>query len=139
MPSWVWWIVGILIVLLLAAVWARRTARGTVDPTELTFAPETMAQVRQLARTDKIAAITALRAAAPGLGLAQAKLMVDRMAAPPAAAVPTTPDVHADLDLDTEMQAHQLKQDGQAIAAVKLVRESTGWGLAQAKSYVDRL
>ncbi len=134
-----WWVVGILIVLVLAALWVRRTARGSVDPTELTFAPETMAQVRQLAGTDKISAIKTLREAAPGLGLAQAKLMVDRMAAPPAAAVPATPDIHADLDLDTEMQAHQLKQDDQAIAAIKLVRETTGWSLAQAKAYVDRL
>ena len=29
--------------------------------------------------------------------------------------------------------------DGKAINAIKVVREETGWGLAEAKHYVDRL
>ena len=141
MPTWVWWIVGFLVVALLAALLARRTTLGTVDATELTFDPSTMAHIRRLAGTDKIAAIKALRAAAPGLGLAQAKLMVEKMAAP---AGPSTPPAaehvpSPGLDLDLELQVHQLAQAGQSIQAIKMLRAATGWSLEQAKDYVDRV
>jgi ribosomal protein L7/L12 len=36
-------------------------------------------------------------------------------------------------------EARALKDSGQVIAAIKLVRERTGWGLKEAKDYVDRL
>jgi ribosomal protein L7/L12 len=36
-------------------------------------------------------------------------------------------------------QVLALKRQGKQIAAIKLVREATGWGLREAKDYVDRL
>lgn len=38
-----------------------------------------------------------------------------------------------------ELEVRELKDRGNAIAAIKLVRSSTGWGLREAKEYVDRL
>ncbi len=36
-------------------------------------------------------------------------------------------------------EARALKAGGRALRAVKLVRDRTGWGLKEAKDYVDRL
>lgn len=38
-----------------------------------------------------------------------------------------------------DAEARALKAQGNAIAAIKLVREATHWGLKEAKDYVDRL
>jgi len=38
-----------------------------------------------------------------------------------------------------EGEARRMAAQGQKIAAVKIVRQGTGWGLKQAKDYVDRL
>lgn len=38
-----------------------------------------------------------------------------------------------------ELEARVLKQAGKLIDAIKLVREATGWGLKEAKDFVDRL
>ena len=40
-------------------------------------------------------------------------------------------------DLDTRVNL--LLQQGQVIAAIRLIREETGWDLRKAKEYVDRL
>ncbi len=39
--------------------------------------------------------------------------------------------------LELEGQVKRLLADGRKISAVKLVRETTGWGLKQAKDFVD--
>jgi ribosomal protein L7/L12 len=39
--------------------------------------------------------------------------------------------------LELEEQVQRLIADGRKISAVKLVRETTGWGLKQAKDFVD--
>jgi len=75
----VWTIVAVLVVILLATVFARR-AVGGVDPTTLTFDPDLIGRVRALALAGQpIPAIKLLREQTPGLGLAAAKTMVDRM------------------------------------------------------------
>ncbi len=131
---WVVVVVLILVVLLVLAAVGRRQVRGQIDATQLSFAPEVIDRVRQRAQTDKIAAIRELRQFTPGLGLAQAKQMVDRMV-PRARPVPHDQD--RELDPETQRQVIELKQAGQTIQAIKLIREITGWGLAQAKDYVD--
>jgi hypothetical protein len=40
---------------------------------------------------------------------------------------------------DLDHQVQQLLAQNQAIAAIKLVRQSTGWDLRTSKAYVDRL
>lgn len=84
-----------------------------------------------------IEAIKVLRAST-GLGLREAKERIDTwepQATPqPEAATSTSPELEA---LATETR--QVRHTSGEIAAVKHVRERTGWGLADAKRYVDRL
>ncbi len=82
MQTWVW--IAVVVVLAAAGVNAiRRTAAGRVDPTQLLLDPELVGRVRVLAQQGRtIEAIKTLRAGTPGLGLAAAKLMVERMATP---------------------------------------------------------
>ena len=75
----------VLVIVLLLTIFARRAAGG-IDPTQLLLEPDLVGRVRALAQTDqKIAAIKLLREGTPGLGLAAAKQMVDKMAASPKA------------------------------------------------------
>lgn len=77
------WIVVAVLLILLAVLLARRAAAGRVDPTQLLLDPALMAKVRALAESgQKVQAIATLRQGTPGLGLAAAKAMVDRMAPP---------------------------------------------------------
>jgi hypothetical protein len=80
--AWVWIVVAILLVVLLLGVLGRRAARGRVDPTDLLLEPALVEEVRALARSgQKAAAVALLRKRTPGLGVAPATLMVERMAA----------------------------------------------------------
>ena len=96
-----------------------------------------MTKVRELAQQNqKVAAIKMLREGTPGLGLASAKVMVDRMAPPRSgtpAAVPGT-----DVPPDVQDQARSLRDEGKEIAAIKLVRTYLP-GLREAKRYVEQL
>jgi len=38
-----------------------------------------------------------------------------------------------------QLEARRLHQAGEKIQAIKVVREATNWGLAEAKNYVERL
>jgi len=79
--TWVWIVVVVLVIVVLFMITARR-AVGGVDPTQLLLEPDLVSRVRALAQADqKIAAIKLLRDGTPGLGLAAAKQMVDKMAA----------------------------------------------------------
>jgi hypothetical protein len=81
--AWVWIVVAVLLVVLLGVL-GRRAARGRVDPTDLLLEPELVEEVRALAQGgQKAAAISLLRERTPGLGLAPASVMVERMAARP--------------------------------------------------------
>lgn len=141
MSTWSWFFLGIVVVLLLAMLLTRRANAG-VDPTQLLLDPELVTQVRALAvQNQKIAAIKMLREGTPGLGLASAKVMVDRMAAPRSA------NRHGDavdgasgaaVPAEVQGQARTLRDQGDAIAAIKLVREYVP-GLQEAKRYVDGL
>jgi ribosomal protein L7/L12 len=87
----------------------------------------------------KIPAIKALREAT-GLPLAEAKHLVDdwdRTVSAPTARADTTVPSQAEIALEAEARA--VRESAGPIAAIKRVRERTGWGLAEAKAYVDRL
>ena len=84
MEALIWIVVAIVVIVVLLRLLARRAVLGRVDPTELLLDPELVDRVRALAQADqKVAAIKLLRDGTPGLGLAPAKQMVDRMAASP--------------------------------------------------------
>ncbi len=158
MSVWIWVVVVVLLLVVLTMGFARRAAVGGVDPTQLLLDPELVGRVRALAQANqKIAAIKMLRDGTPGLGLAPAKQMVDKMAAPrpsgpQAPATSDGPNLRkagtaasemmpsaSTLPLEIELQARSMKSAGQPIAAIKLVREHTSWGLREAKEYVDGL
>lgn len=85
MPTWLWIVVVVVVVLIGVRLLARRAFLGGVDPTQLSLSPELAAQVRQLAEAGrKLEAIKLLKEQS-GTSLAAAKLIVDRMAAPPSA------------------------------------------------------
>ena len=151
MPTWVWIVVAVLVVVLSLMIVARRTVGG-VDPTQLLLDPDLVGRVRALAQSNqKIAAIKLLRDGTPGLGLAAAKQMVDRMAAPPAGppavdlgksqgvGPPEEAPSRSSVPLEVELQVRSLASAGQKIQAIKLVREHTSWDLHTAKDYVDGL
>ena len=95
-------------------------------------------QIRELAaRGEKIQAIKLLREAT-GWGLAEAKAAVDALEAgralpelPTVVARPTAP---SDLPPDVRATA----EGGNRILAIKMLRERTGLGLAEAKDWLDR-
>lgn len=97
--------------------------------------PDHLARVRELvAAGRKIEAIKVQRQYS-GMGLKEAKQFVEALettGAPPAA--PRT-----ELSLAAMAQVRELMAAGKTIQAVKLVREDTGWGLKQAKDFVDSL
>lgn len=104
---------------------------------------ETRQTVSELvARGRKIEAIKALRSST-GLGLSEAKECIDTWdqnqgaAAPVAQASAQGPD-SAELEaLATETR--EVRHTSGEISAIKHVRERTGWGLVDAKRYVDQL
>lgn len=109
--------------------------------------PELSADVVQtisdlVTRDRRVQAIKVLREAT-GLGLRESKEWVDAWQPGGSSSPPTSapsaqgPDREALATLDAD--ARQARQQSGAIAAIKLVRTRTGWGLAEAKAHVDRL
>jgi len=95
---------------------------------------EALALVRQ---GEKIEAIKRVRAAT-NWGLKEAKDYVDALAL----GVPPSPPARrefAESPDHIQQELRALLAEGHKIQAVKLVRDVTGWGLKQAKDYVDRL
>lgn len=97
--------------------------------------PDHLVRVRELAAEGKqVQAIRELRRHT-GMGLKEAKQYVDALAATGEPPAPPRDD------LSEAAMAHVrgLVAAGRTIQAVKAVREATGWGLKQAKDYVDSL
>ena len=135
MDTWIWIVAAILAVVLVLAVVGRRAAVGRVDPTDLLLDPELVDQVRALARANqKPAAITLLRKHNPGLGLAPATVMVERMAA---SAI--RPSVRLSLPPELELRVRSLVSTGDTAEAIDVVRGHTGCDLPAAQAYVDGL
>lgn len=91
---------------------------------------------------NKLEAITLIRRKA-GLGLAEAKTVADQIEAAGKEAVGGV-TVHLNtsgttLDAATTAEIQRLTQSGNKIAAIKLMREKTGLGLAEAKNAVEAM
>jgi ribosomal protein L7/L12 len=94
-----------------------------------------------LAQGQKIEAIKGVRELT-GLGLKEAKDYVDALQR--GGALPVLPATAASEAVTAsapqlEQEARMLLAQGQKIEAIKRVRELTGWGLKEAKDYVERL
>lgn len=81
MPSWLWTLlIVVLLIAVMLALAGRAAVRG-VDPTQVSLSPEVADQARALARQgQKIPAIRLIRDHTR-MPLAAAKMIVDRMAA----------------------------------------------------------
>ncbi len=155
MPTFLGVVVGVFVGVLVVVIAGRKARAPGIDPTQLTFEPALIAQLRALiAENHQIQAIKLLRESNPGLSLVTAKNIVDRLsvtaAGPPAPAPPEAsgqpPEQWADhapssspVPFDVELEVRQLKLQGHLVHAIKLVREHTGMGLKDAKEYVDGL
>ena len=91
-------------------------------------------QIRELtARGEKIEAIKLLREAT-GVGLAEAKAAIDALEAGKALpALATKPAVPSELPADVRATA----EGGDRVLAIKMLRERTGLGLAEAKEWIE--
>lgn len=159
-------VVIVLVVLVVVAFVLSRTMRttpttGVARPaTSVRLDAETIRSISDLIAQDKkIQAIKVLRTAT-GLTLKESKDWVEswdpaaaaagpqdaRASAPPATSgtdAPGTGSSGTDLSgagLDVlAIEARAIARTSGAITAIKHVREQTGWGLAEAKAYVDAL
>ncbi|MFE6996924.1 hypothetical protein ACFVAE_13250 [Microbacterium sp. NPDC057659] len=137
MEAWMW-VVG-LIVLFVVAGWALKSMRPSVPtPPPGPVSAGSLSEIDALlASGNKIAAIKRLRELSP-MSLQEAKDRIDSWetgtVAPPAAtaAAPT-----AELAPEAAAEIDRLLAAGQPISAIKLYRERTGVGLAEAKRAID--
>ncbi len=140
-------VLGLLILVWIVLRLARQSASSPTShrPAPLPSVPPDVVDeaLRILRDGNKIAAIKHVRERT-GLGLKEAKDVVEaaergerqRIPAAPAA-TPAAADASDGALHDDELRA--LLADGQKIEAIKRVREHTGWGLAEAKDYVEGL
>jgi ribosomal protein L7/L12 len=136
-------VAGALVLNVISVRLRRRDGARPAAPTPDVSAIDdsTRSEIDELVADDnKIAAIKRLRTAVPGLGLAEAKARIDAWGTGPFQAVagdsPATSDADP-LDPASLAEIDALIADDQLIPAIKLVRERTGWGLADAKHWVD--
>jgi ribosomal protein L7/L12 len=111
--------------------------RSVASPVQLDPAAER--ELRELvARGQKIEAIKRVRELT-GLGLKEAKDYVESLPLTPTivAAEPAAEVWHDEREIEREARA--LLDTGNTIAAVKRVRELTGWGLRESREYVQSL
>ncbi|MFK5584628.1 hypothetical protein [Serinicoccus sp. LYQ131] len=122
-------------------------SRGEAWPVpEPTVDAETRQSVSELVdRGRKIEAIKALRSST-GLGLREAKERIDAWDphAPGPEQVPSPQGSGAQGPAPADLQAlatetREVRHTSGEVSAVKHVRERTGWGLVDAKRYVDQL
>ncbi|HEY0452208.1 ribosomal protein L7/L12 [Actinophytocola sp.] len=130
-------VLGIGIALLIAAFVLRRGRPAPPPPPAVPVTEELVVRLRALlAENKKIHAIKELRQRT-GLSLVDAKNYVERL--PPSGPVPPPPDLAAGVSEEALARASGLVANGKIVAAVKVVRDDTGWPLKQAKDVVDRL
>jgi len=149
---WMLWL-GIALLLLalvlrIVSVRMRRTtgqvtasAPSAPTPRVSDLDAETRAEIDALLDNEnRIKAIKRLRGAVPGLDLAEAKAQIDAWGETALHADSTpTGDASSDDAFSTESleRIDALIADEQLISAIKFVRESTGWGLREAKLWVE--
>jgi len=120
-------------------------SRGAASPAPLPLGPELDAEIgRLLSSGKKIEAIKVYRNAT-GVGLAEAKNRVEAwtIGAVPAPAAPTAlptdpASFRTSLPASVVTEIDSLVTAGRPIEAIKLLREHTGFGLAESKRAIDR-
>jgi ribosomal protein L7/L12 len=139
-------VVGVIAVVVIVVLMLRQRSRdvtvvpsapqpGVSTPQAAPGGDEGDAAVAQLlARGNKIEAIKLVRERT-GWGLKEAKDYVEALPNAPPLPAPVAPVSAGSMD----DEARALLAKGQKIVAIKLVRERTGWGLKEAKDYVDEL
>lgn len=126
--------VGVVLALVTSGIGRAKTPSVPVPPRPIDDA--TVQEITDLLARDRtIQAIKRLREAT-GAGLVEAKERIDAWHVAGSAA--TTPETSAVLD-ELAVEARRVRDSSGPIRAIKVVRERTGWGLADAKAYVDRL
>ncbi|BCJ76267.1 hypothetical protein CS0771_58110 [Catellatospora sp. IY07-71] len=147
----------VLLACALGLALARRGRAGSPDLVQSALAARAAAPARTIVPADsdalsqqvwllmsqgrKIHAVKLWREAT-GVPLADAVRAVERIAAggaPPRQLAPADPQLAALLGPQVLADAQQLKRQGRAIQAIKLVREQTGVTLREAKDFVDHL
>ncbi|WP_091673667.1 hypothetical protein [Micromonospora auratinigra] len=130
-------LVGALTAAVVVPIALRRAAgrpRDLVAPDRPTGEAPVLRLVREQRRIEAVAVLRQQT----GLPLKEAKQVVDLLAAvalPP----PARDGAVGPLDDELRASAAALVRAGRKIQAVKVVREHTGWSLADAKRYVDSL
>ena len=128
-------VLAVCLVASLAASWIGRSREPSVPRPLVPLDEATTREITDLIARDRtIEAIKRVREAT-GAGLREAKVRVDKWDAT-SSAPPAEPSAARD---DLPAEARSVRDASGAIRAIKLVRERTGWGLAEAKAYVDRL
>ncbi|GAB3620431.1 hypothetical protein GCM10027417_16920 [Glutamicibacter endophyticus] len=117
--------------------WAA-TKRGRAEPVELSAREqERISQI--LAAGHQLAAIKALRAAVPQLGLRAAKEVIDQW--PPAGEhliIDPSQRATSVLSPTARSEIELLLANGQRVKAIKRLRDHTGLNLLEAKERIDR-
>ena len=139
-------IIALIVMLVLAAVAFVASRSASAGPSVPVPRPEldaaTIRSVSDLVdRGRRIEAIKVLRDAT-GLGLKESKDWVDGWDPARAANLShsaSTPEPDAAVLEQLAIGARAVRASSGDIHAIKFVREETGWGLADAKAYVDRL
>lgn len=73
------------------------------------------------------------------MGLREAKAYVESLTTLSSPAAPDMQHTPLEADSNVEQEVRHLLSQRQKIEAIKLVREATGWGLREAKDYVEAL
>lgn len=159
MQTWVVAGVAVLVLVVVALVAAMRVrtlnrpqAPAPLAPGAVTNMPEDrLSEVQALLRTGKkITAIKRLRELTPGLGLAEAKNMVEAMAAGVSVQEMRPRDPHRPaperaaarvraLPPRTAQEARRLVEQRKLVQAIKVIREGTGMGLREAKETAEAM
>jgi ribosomal protein L7/L12 len=140
-------IVAAAILAVIFALLLRRLSWGSspgytqlpLRPTPVRLDPAAERELRELvARGQKIDAIKRARELT-GLGLKEAKEYVESLPLAPTVVDAATMAAAQPDEREVEREARALLESGNTIAAVKRVRELTGWGLKEAREYVQSL
>jgi ribosomal protein L7/L12 len=132
-------VLAVAIVVTLVAGRAGRARTPSVPVPRPPLDPATEQAVSDLiARERKIEAIKRLRDAT-GMGLRDAKEWVEAWASDGTATPPAAQAADPAVLETLAVEARAVRDAAGAISAIRLVRDRTGWGLADSKAYVDRL
>lgn len=132
-----------LVVLFAARSFGSRQLTPRPEVRALPMSAPTLFRIRQLlGERRKIQAIKELRDSQPGLGLKEAKELVEAIEAghePPVLGPGPNPQPAAGPSSDLAERVRQLRDSGQETLAIRLVCDETGMGIIDAQKFVQSL